>query len=481
MAHETAHVAQQTGGAGLNSQGKFSEKSDKDTIHRSPYPTSTKSLHEDMSNKYRKETGDISGGAAQYSPGYQNWLSTTTPKTQWLPPIEQAVNPLDRLAAGQSTGKTTMRTDKGDIRDGNDIATRMQNLSAAIKPTSYKTSPGLVSGQVTCKFDPAFQLMIGTRIIIATSPNSRGWKSTMDPALFGSPAECAAKKLVKTRLEGTPGHKDFHQLVRDSELEHVTELKALYDRHIVPFYHFAMNLQATAGSEDECKKQLEARLATRLEQTTMGFVLGDLAASQRYDDPLSTHHGDYNAVVDDASCSGITITASQRNPQQDDREPGNVEIIAPTIEAIDPDNLRILGSRLVSAGKVVRTFSSPAVANEAMAIFMILGVTEMQTIGPFTMLFNNGKVPSSPVQGRSNTVINASLAQVTKNVAAGIPIDQQDWVISQVNGDKFQLIINFGADRDQAYSAIKHVRSNQFGNHCWIGSDSAPELNYFTQ
>ncbi|MBE9066455.1 DUF4157 domain-containing protein [Leptolyngbya cf. ectocarpi LEGE 11479] len=487
LAHELVHTVQQTASeiaqAGRRETLKRPVRQQFTRVHtktrqliqRSPFSTSTQGLHKDLEDQYRQETGDFSSGAVQYSAAYQQWITNSAPRIEWLPPIEIPVNPLDRLKAGLSTGHTTLLINGSLMDSGKIIGDRTDDIGQAIKPAAYKIEPGLVQGQLTCRYDPSFQLRVGTQIHIASSPRGNHWTGQLSPATLNNPSQCVGKTKIPTKLEGSPSSQAYYQLVRDSELEHVTEIKRLYERHIAPFYTFVMGLRAIAGTEDECKKQLEAQVGKRVEQAAFGFVVGDLAASKKFDDPLSTHQGSFQVAIDDAACSGATITAKQKNPQQPGRDPGNVQIIAPTVQAIDPTNLSVSGTRLLSGARVVRTFSSAANASRAMAMLAVHGITELHTIGPFTMAFANGNVPTTSISGVSSLGIDPALAQVT----VGIP-NVSDWVISQVQGELFQVIVDFGANRDQAYSAIKHLRSHQFKKLLWIGPDNAPEFSYFS-
>lgn len=490
LAHELAHTVQQSASDATRVHSAsqtntykpvdslaqpLTRGQNRQSIQRSPYSTSTQGLHEDIENKYRQETGDFSPGAVQYSEAYRQWLTNSAPKIEWLPPIEIPVNPLDRLEAGLSTGHTSLLINGRSMDSGSTLGNKIDNIKQAIKPSGYKVSPGLVSGQLTCQYDPSFHLSMGTKIHIASPPSGNVWKGELSPATLNNPSQCVDKSDIPTTLTGSPNSQAYYQLVRNSELEHVTELKQLYQRHIVPFHTFVMGASANAGTTEDCKKQIEAQVGKRVEQAAIGFVLGDMAASKKFDDPSSTHHGTLQPVIDDAACSGATITVSQQNPQQAGHNPGNVQIIAPTVQTIDPTNLAVQGTQVLSGTQVVRNFSSVAHANSAMAMLAVNKITELRSIGPFTMAFENGNVPTLSIAGISSLTIDPSLAQVT----LGMP-NASDWVISQINGELFQVITNFGTNRDQAYSAIKHLRSYQFKQLLWLGPDNAPEFSYFS-
>ena len=122
----------------------------------------------------------------------------------------------------------------------------------------------------------------------------------------------------------------------------------------------------------------------------------------------------------------------------------------------------------------IKTFSSADNAVKAMGLLMVNQITEIKKIGPFEFAFSNGSVPILKVHGIPELKIDPSLAQVS----IGIP-STNNWVISEVKGDQYFEITNFGSKRDQAYSAIDILRQNGFTHKIWIGSAQSPELSYF--
>ena len=81
-----------------------------------------------------------------------------------------------------------------------------------------------------------------------------------------------------------------------------------------------------------------------------------------------------------------------------------------------------------------------------------------------------GGVPGIP--GRD---IDPARYQVT----IGVP-NAQDWVISQVDGDRFTPIAQFGAARDDAFAAVALMRGHRVRRQSWLGPASSPRMVVFT-
>ena len=270
LAHELAHVTQQRSGSNV--------------IQRKPLnlDTSTAGLHESVGQEYSRDTGTPYEPGIQYSSGYDEWLKANTPSHEWSAPNEIHANPLERLKQNKSTAKTFLVINGKEI-DGNNMAALMSKLQAEITPKAIK-SKSIDGGKVECKFDPTFVLKGGTKIVIPTTPGKNGWKAKLPPSALGNPPVCSGKSDIPTVLHGKPDHQTYYKLVKDSELEHVSAIKVLFDRHIVPFFNFAMHLTAQASSEADCKIQLIQQLGKRAEQAAFGFVLGDAAETKRFDE-----------------------------------------------------------------------------------------------------------------------------------------------------------------------------------------------------
>lgn len=242
--------------------------------------------------------------------------------------------------------------------------------------------------------------------------------------------------------------------MHDSELEHVSDLTMLHDRHFVPYHAFVMGLTASAGNETDCEALLRQRLGERDKQAAGAFALGDAAETKKLDERTSTHFSDLPAVIG-PGCTSATITAKQRNPQRPGAGPGNVRKVAPQVTPIDPTKLSVVGTALMSGTTRLRNFASAADANSAMTALATFGITESQRIGPFELLLANGQTPVGGLMGVAGLDIDSAAYQV----AIGGPT-ATDWVISEMKGQQMFEIVNFGAQRDQAYSAVALMRQH---------------------
>lgn len=447
-------------------------------IQRSPYAgieRGTEDIHERLGRDYAKDTGTPHMGAVQYTPGYARWLkSRAGANVRFVrSPTFIQVNPLERLRLGKSAGYTTLILNSQRI-DAADLGTNLGLIETQLQPIDVVHSPGLVAGQVSCQFGPQFGIETSTEVIEATSPPAGGWQATLPPARLGNPPACAGKSNIPVTLRGQPSDQVYQQLIHDSEMEHVQALEVLHDRHFVPYYNFVKGLSATAGTEADCEVSLRQRLQQRDKQAATAFALADAAETRRFDDPSSTHRGTLTpSVVGD--CKSVTLTQSQTNPPQPGARPGNVQPVAPQVQAINAGNLSVSGAVLMDGTTAIRTFASPADATAALGVMTIFGITEVHSIGPFDMLLSNGQPPVGTLPGIAGLDLDPDTVQVT----IGFP-NAADWVISQMVGDKFFNIVNFGAHRDQAYAAVELMRHHRFTRQSWIGPAGAPAMMYFT-
>ena len=242
LAHELMHVVQQS--------------RNKRSLQRMPdeLDTSTAPLPESIGKKYSRETGMPFQPGIQYSTGYAAWLAPSTPRIQFIPPIEKQVNPLIRFRQRKPTGYTFILIN-GKDPNGKDMAKMESNMLKEITPTVIKWEAAF-GGQHKCWFDPVFKLDVGTKLIVTTPPGKNGWKAKLPPAVLNNPPQCIGKAEVKTTLRGYPDDKSYQNLIRDSELEHVQSIRELYKRHLVPYYNFIMSLSSTGASVAYCNIQL---------------------------------------------------------------------------------------------------------------------------------------------------------------------------------------------------------------------------------
>ncbi|MEX2512664.1 MAG: hypothetical protein WD398_07155 [Cyclobacteriaceae bacterium] len=451
-------------------------------IQRAPIPnikSDTESLHDDLTREYSQEAGIQDQPGLQYSADYEQWLRARTgtgARFHGYTPIPQ--NPLDRQKQGKMPGETMFKIN-GQIPTGATVGDLIDDYKRLITPANIRHNRSEDSSQVSCRFDYQFQLNTEAEIIIATTPGRNGWKANMSPNQVLTPPllsqfpDCGNTNSTAVTLQGTPSNQAFHDLVRDSEIEHANELKTLHERHFVPFYQFTMNLTETGDTQSACEANLNARLGKRNDQAALGFVLGDMTATERYDAPTSTHHGDSQAVVGN-QCQTITLTSTQRNPQDPQREPGNVLISPPAIQQVKVAGLQAQGAKLSDGQGFSQTFPSATVANQVMALFNQLDITAIQTLGPLCILMKKGRAAIGPVAPASDLQLDARLYQVTANLPG-----PGRWSITEVQGTDTILILDFGANRDQAYSAVQVMRDSGVSRQVWFGAVNNPDFLCF--
>lgn len=467
LAHELAHVAQQ--------------RQMPPRLMLSPYADAhgTDDLHQRLTREYVEDTPGLaqppSLGAVQYSAGYRQWLQAQAADgVKFLPTTFTQKDPMQPSGV-VANGLTTYALN-GKSSAGATLGVLIADLQAQLRPATVLHAPGLVQGQVQCRFDPALRIESSAHVDELSAPPPGGWTARLPPAAAGSAAECPGKSSVRVTLTDASGDPAaLAKLVHDSELEHVAELRALHDRHFVAYYRFVTALTATAGSEAGCETALRGRIADRDAQAATAFALGDLAATRRFDDPASTHHGTLARTVS-PGCSAITLTARQTHPPQPGAAPGNVMPVAPHSTPVDAAQLSVQGSDLMSAGRRVRGFASPADASTAMGAFAALGVTEILRIGPVEILMAGAQAAfGGSLQGLPSLALHLEQIQIS----VGVPhID--DWVISEVHGTQFVEIANFGAARDAAYSALDLIIAQKLQRQMRIGPAGGVGMSLYT-
>ena len=275
-------------------------------------------------------------------------------------------------------------------------------------------------------------------------------------------------------LRGQPSDAAYTQTIEDGEMEHVHALEMLHNKHFVPYYHFVRSLRSTGGHANECAANLRQQIGTRAEQAALGFISGDLAVTRRFDDPaVGTHRARLMPTIG-AGCNAITLTASLTSPQTPGLGPGNVRSIPPVSRPVDPTKLSVSGNDLTDGVTTLRSFSSPAHANLALQVFQHYRITEMLRLGSFEFLLANGSAPSGSLAGLNEWSIDPTYYQVTFGVTG-----PADWSIVEVVPGQVNLIHNFGANRDHAYSALELMQRHQFNREVWLGGADHPELKFF--
>ena len=466
LAHELAHVVQQ------QRMGPAVQRAPQ---YLSDLDTSTSGLHQQLVADYAEATGRQPQPGVQYTPEYEAWLAGEADKYRFQPPKVIRSNPLDRLSNGQILAHTFLTINGAKFAAGLSMGDLADQYKKAITPATVTSKAG-ASG-VNCRFGSDFQIQSSAEIVVNTAPGPQGWQKTLSPDDVLQPADrpqCAGQATVPVTLRGQPNDTDYAQLIEDSEREHVRALEQLHDKHFVPYYHFVRGLQASGASDGDCAANLRQQIGTRADQAALGFIFGDLAETKRFDDPaLGTHRSNIIPTIN-PDCKSITLVAGQTRQQQPGLEPGNVRTVAPTSTRIDPTNLSVNGNDLVQAGTKIRTFGSPANANQALQVFQHYGITELLRLGSLEFLLASGNPPSGPLAGPSERNIDPAYYQVT----FGVP-GPADWSVVEVVGDQANLIHDFSANRDQAYSAVALMQRHGFNREVWIGPDNNQELHYF--
>ena len=465
LAHELTHVVQQ--------------ENDENKVQRKPLDqeSSTDEIHKELLEDFSRDTNTPLENASRFSPEYSRWLTIKSGSSvRFSPPSIVKENPLTRRKNNQSEGFTEL-TINGKLITGNTFGNLIGNITNGIRPSSVEHTQ-LPGNNWTCQFAQNFIINTSAKITIPTAPGQNGWQENMNPAAILLPADmqrfssCAGKATVPVTLHGSPSDQAFAQVVHTSELEHVKELERLHKRHFVPYYNFVMNLTGRGSTQADCEADLYKQINKQDEQAATAFQLGDMAETKKYDDPASTHHASIIPTVG-ANCSSITLAANMNN-QQANLAPGNVSVVTPVGTVVNPANLTVTGNVLKDGNTIIRQFSKVQFAQQALAVLQHYQITSINRIGPFTYLLSGTNPPSGQLQGLNELAIDPNLFQVT----LGMP-NVTNWVISQVKGDAFFSILDFGALRDETYSAVDIMRGLKFTNQCWIGSANNPEFSYF--
>jgi hypothetical protein len=491
LGHELVHVVQQRerGASGLGSDST-GDRNDTDRpsvvprVQRQPSRSGDDDpIHRPLIEQFRQQQGLPPGGVdpsgQQVGPTdaeikYQiiPQQLAAQPPARFITPTRQSQDPLARLLAGDPPGLTTPTINGAHM-------TSDQDLLAGIVPNQVTTTGGGQGGaaNVTCQALRNFEFSISAEMIVASDPGPQGWTAAIpSPAVLGtnSPAQCTGHANIPVKMNAQPNNADFVTRVRTSEQEHADEIHELHRRHLIPYGQFLMGLQGTGANLGDCGQNFITQLRPRARQAALGFVFGYAAATAKLDDPSGTHID--NAVIHaDASCGAIDITLSG-HPRVPGSEPGNVVPVAPTVTTFKPANLRVNGTGLQDGGTIVKTFSTPQLAQQALQTIQHYGMTSRNVIDSMEYFLVGSAAPSGSLAGANEFPIDPDLYQVNRN----LPSMQNDWVIAQVVGANIQTIVNFHANRNAAYSAYNVMRQHRFTNLCWIGGTrQSPEMLYF--
>ena len=385
-------------------------------------------------------------------------------------PAPMPQDPLARLAKGLTPGLTTATI------NGNKI-TSDQDVLAAITPTQVAQTGGTAAAP-QCAFT---NLRIDTSAeqIVASAAPAGGWTGRVPTSELGNPRECARVAQVPVTMNALPNNTDFVKRVQASEDEHVAEIRALHDRHFVPYDRFIAGLTATGANLNACGQSLLGQINHRHQQASFGFVYGYAAATQKLDGPGGTHSDDA-AVNPAAGCASATITLGQTNPTIAGAGPGNVVTVNPTVASFDPKKLKAVGKDLKEGARTVKSFSSAANATAALAVIQHYGMTSRNVIGPMEYFLVGAKAPTGSMGGANENAFDPARIQVSLNVP-----NQGDWALTDIagiaTGISINVVVNFGAARYEAYSGLAVITRLGFTRRAWIGGTrQAPEMMYFT-
>ncbi len=469
VAHELVHVVQQESGA-----------SRLGTVLRRAGPHPDDPIHTPLIEEFRREQGLPPGGVDPQTGlpvgptseeiKYQilpQWLAARPP-ARFIRPSPQPQDPLVRLANGDSPGLTTVTV------NGNRVST-LQDIITGIVPSQVTPVAGAAGG-TQCQVPRNFEFSISAEVIVARDAGPRGWVGTISPSVLGaaSPPQCAGRALVPATMVAQPSNADFVARVRASEQEHVDEIRALHDRHLVPYGQFLMGLSGNGANLNSCAQDLATTLRPRATQAAFGFLFGYEAATSKLDDPGGTH-ADQVQTQADAGCNSITLTLTPA-PRIPGSAPGNVVTIAPTVTGFNPANLRVNGTAIQDGNTRIKSFSTPQNAQKALQVIQHYGMTSRNVIGPMEYFLAGNAAPSGPLVGADELPINPDYYQVSRS----IPSMPSDWIIAEVVGNNVNVLVNFLANRDAAYSAYEVMRRFRFTRLCWVGGTrQSPEMLYF--
>lgn len=397
---------------------------------------------------------------------YPGALSILQRAATFTNPTPTAQDPLARLATSQPPGLTTPTINSQVISD-------LQGVLTQISPSRVAGTGG-AGGNVTCQFDRGFSINTSANMIVASAAGAAGWVGTFPAAALGNPAACAARPNVPATMIAHPSNADFVTRVRASEQEHVDEIRTLHNRHFVPYDRFVMGLSGTGANLSACGQNLVSQLGARHTQGALGFVLGYQAATEKLDGPGGTH-ADTATPTFAASCASVTIDVSQTTARIPGAGPGNVVTVAPTVTTFNPAQLTVVGTAVKEGNTVVKTFSNAANAQRGLQVIQHYGMTSRNVIGPMEFFLVGNSAPSGALAGANELAINPALYQVTLNVP-----NAGDWAVAEAIGNNVNVLVNFGANRNQAYSAWASMTRLAFTQLCWVGGTrQSPEMLYF--
>jgi hypothetical protein len=395
------------------------------------------------------------------------WIQRTATFTA---PKPTPASPLTRLAAGLTPGLTSPKINGTLTPD-------FKQLLADISPKQVKQT-GTSGKNMTCAVD-SFNIDTTADQIVASAAPTGGWVGAVPPSRLDNPTQCAKVATVPVTMNALPSNADFVKRVQQSEDEHAADLKTLHTRHFVPYDAFINGLTGSGADLNACGQDLVGKLNNRHMLAAFAFVDGWTASLRRLEDPNVGTHVDKALVKAATDCSSATVTLSQKNATIPGAGPGNVVTIKPTVTSFNPKTLKVNGNNLEDGATVVKTFTTAANATAALGVIQHYGMDSLNVIGAMEFFLVGGKAPSGALAGASEQAIDPSRYQVT--------VDRPtpgDWAVADAEaiakGVNVNTIVNFGAKRDEAYSAWAVMTSFGFTWQGWVGGTRlTPEMMYF--
>jgi hypothetical protein len=385
-------------------------------------------------------------------------------------PVPKAEDPLVRVMKGLTPGLTTPAIN-------GTRAPSADQLLAALSPTKVKET-GSSGGNVTCQFD-GFNVATTAEEIVATAAPAGGWTATIGPAsAISSDAKCAKVATLPITMKANPSNADFVKRVQQSEDEHVTDLKGMHDRYLVPYEAFVSGVGGSGKDLPACGQNLVSQLGFRHTETAFEFSHGWATMLERLDGALGTHTDTAN-ITTNKDCSAATLTIAAATAQKAGAGPGNVAVVNPTTTAFTPGNLKVVGNDLKDGKTVVKSFGSAADATAALAVIQHYGMTSRNVIGPLEYWLVGAAAPSGTLKGANEFAIDPKGHQVTFNFP-----NAGEWAITDITavatGVNVNVIASFGAKRDEAYSAWSILLGFGFTQRAWVGGTrDKPAMMYF--
>jgi hypothetical protein len=111
---------------------------------------------------------------------------------------------------------------------------------------------------VQCGFND-FDVNISAQMRLPVAPSRGQWGPihVASAALGGNPpAICANKNRIEVVMKGTPDSDRFYQRILANEQEHVADLVAASNQHLVPYYREVMALRGSGADLNACVTNL---------------------------------------------------------------------------------------------------------------------------------------------------------------------------------------------------------------------------------